>query len=153
MTDEQMSRRLVLATQATAERSIHVINAAIKDLRTNLDKPKTDQWRDETMRTINQLRDQSLDGTQAQFLAQHITREEQNKMALAINNKSIDAKKALYSNPSPLLGAYAFSERASDFITLVEQAKEQMVGFIQTQGLHEKAALSQSPKSNKSQLK
>ena len=136
--DEQLSKRLVHATQATASRSSFVIDAAINDLQTNLDKPKTDQWRDETMRLVNQIREQSLDGVQAQFLAQHITREEQNEIADSINKRGVDAKKALYSSPSPLLGAYAFSEKAHAFIRLVEQEKERMISFAQTPDLYKK---------------
>lgn len=135
---DDMGNRLVKASQSTAVRSIYLTDALIKDFRLHLDAPKTDEWRNDTLLKIDQLRYQNLDGIQAQFAANYISLEEQNLAASTLNNKGVAAKKALSSTPSPLLGAYNFTPYLQDFFSEIEANRKKMTRFANEDHLLEK---------------
>lgn len=129
----EMDERLQLVCKTTAHRSTKMINALLASFDSHLKKDKTDEWRKHALHQIDQIRYQSFDGIQAQFAAQHISLEEQNHLAKKINTKGVAAKKALLSNPSPLLGAFNFVPHLKEFIADVKENQRKMDAFSQVE--------------------
>ena len=123
--DPETRERILLASQDTARRSSLVIANLLLNLKEQMTQPKTHQWRKDVSGQIDALRYQSLDGIQAQFTANFITLDEQNQAATTLNDMAIEAKKSLFSNPSPLLGAHNFEPLADKLVkSLQENARE-----------------------------
>lgn len=134
---EEMGGRLLLATQATASRAIDMTDALIQELHSRAGEPKTDEWRNATSSCLDEIRYQALDAIEALYVVNYISLEEQNQAAKEINERGAAAKKALFSNPSPLLGAFKLASTSKAFIKTIEANKEKISNFAKDTNLIE----------------
>lgn len=103
---------ILQSSKASAGRAHQNIEIGLEVLKAHVKQPKTSSWREQTSWLLSQVKNESMDGLDMLRTLGGISPDECSSQSDTIKAATDFAKQALFSNPSPVVGAIAFQTEA-----------------------------------------